>query len=231
MALTQTQIIRSLADALAWYEKELEWGVAPGELNHLTGRIGELYAAMITRGQMALQTNERGYDVVSADNERISVKTITSTTNVRFNANTFHLVDRVMVLRINVDDDEGISIESLWDKSAAEARAEIGDRLVFYPNSRTQRERKPIENLRVVDQASYGEVTIKQYENATILVFRAGIQVPVAKPVLREIAAKIGVDIMRSNGEQKDTRQIGAGVIKMLKAIKLGDRLTIDVNP
>jgi hypothetical protein len=106
MALSQTQIIRSLADALAWYEKELEWGVAPGELNHLTGRIGELYAAMITRGQMALKTNERGYDVVSADNERISVKTITSTTSVRFNANTFHLVDRVMVLRINGERDE-----------------------------------------------------------------------------------------------------------------------------
>lgn len=230
MALTQTQIIRSLADALAWYEKELDWGVAPGELNHLTGRIGELYAAMITRGQMALKTNERGYDVVSADNERISVKTITSSANVRFNANTFDLVDRVMVLRINVDDDEGISIESLWDKTAIEARAEIGDRLVFYPNSRTQRAEKPIENLRVVDEASHGDVTIKQYENGTILVFRNDTQLPVAKSVLREIAAKIGVDFMRATGEQKNTRQIGTGVIKMLKAIELGQKLQIDLE-
>jgi hypothetical protein len=73
MALSQTQVIQSLAEALAWFEKELGWGVAPAELNHLTGRIGELYAAMITRGQMALETNQRGYDVISADNERISV--------------------------------------------------------------------------------------------------------------------------------------------------------------
>ena len=63
--LTQVQIIQSLAEALSWFEKELSWGVAPAEMNHLTGRIGELYVAMITRGQMALETNQRGYDVVS----------------------------------------------------------------------------------------------------------------------------------------------------------------------
>lgn len=58
--LSQVQIIQSLAEALSWFEKELNWGVSPGELNHLTGRIGELYAAMMTRGQMALDTNQRG---------------------------------------------------------------------------------------------------------------------------------------------------------------------------
>ena len=57
--LSQTQIIRSLGQALEWFEKELYWGVAPGQLNHLTGRIGELYAAMVTRGQMARATNQR----------------------------------------------------------------------------------------------------------------------------------------------------------------------------
>jgi hypothetical protein len=60
--LSQVQIIQSLAEALSWFEKELGWGVAPAELNHLTGRIGELYAAMITRGQMALATNQQGLD-------------------------------------------------------------------------------------------------------------------------------------------------------------------------
>ncbi|TWI90602.1 hypothetical protein IQ03_04954, partial [Gemmobacter caeni] len=76
--LSQTQIIRSLGQALEWFEKEIGWGVSPGELNHLTGRIGELYAAMVTRGQMALATNQRGYDVVSGDGDYISVKTVTS---------------------------------------------------------------------------------------------------------------------------------------------------------
>jgi hypothetical protein len=82
--LTQVQIIQSLAEALSWFEKEISWGVSAGELNHLTGRIGELYAAMITRGQMALDTNQHGYDVVSASNERISVKTVTTSTHVDF---------------------------------------------------------------------------------------------------------------------------------------------------
>jgi hypothetical protein len=111
--LTQVQIIQSLAEALAWFEKELSWGVAPAELSHLTGRIGEFYAAMITRGQMALETNQRGYDVVSSANERISVKTVTTSSHVSFNASTFEYVDRVIVLRVNVDDELGISVEEL----------------------------------------------------------------------------------------------------------------------
>lgn len=93
--LSQIQIIQSLAEALSWFEKEISWGVSSGELNHLTGRIGELYVAMITRGQMALDTNQRGYDVVSASNERISVKTITTSTHVGFNQNTLHRASRV----------------------------------------------------------------------------------------------------------------------------------------
>ena len=60
---------------MAWFERELQWGVPPTDLRHLCGRIGELYAALITNGQMAFATNQQGYDVVSAQGERISVKT------------------------------------------------------------------------------------------------------------------------------------------------------------
>ncbi|WKL31309.1 hypothetical protein Q1M65_31945 [Sinorhizobium meliloti] len=121
--LTQVQIIQSLAEALSWFEKEVSWGVSPGELNHLTGRIGELYAAMITRGQMALDTNQHGYDVVSASNERVSVKTVTTSNHVSFNQNTFHHVDRIMVLRVNVDDEKGVSVEEVLDIPANDAQA------------------------------------------------------------------------------------------------------------
>lgn len=56
------QIIRSLGEALAWFEKEVEWGADPAELRHLhlSGRIGELSVATITRSQMAPRTNQRG---------------------------------------------------------------------------------------------------------------------------------------------------------------------------
>jgi len=49
MALTQMQIIQSLGEAMAWFERELNWGVEPTELRHLCGRIGELYAALIAQ--------------------------------------------------------------------------------------------------------------------------------------------------------------------------------------
>jgi len=75
MALTQMQLIQSLGEAMSWFERELSWGVKPTEMPHLCGRIGELYVALITNGQMAPEVNQRGYDVVSGDGERISVKT------------------------------------------------------------------------------------------------------------------------------------------------------------
>lgn len=65
MALTQMQIIQSLGEAMSWFERELQWGVEPTELRHLIGRIGELYAALISNGQMATEGNQKGYDVVS----------------------------------------------------------------------------------------------------------------------------------------------------------------------
>ena len=73
MPLSQGQIIRSIAEARSWFEKEPAWGVVPAELRHLTGRVDELYTAITTRGQMTLAVNQHGYDVVSADGEHISV--------------------------------------------------------------------------------------------------------------------------------------------------------------
>ena len=60
MSLSQVQIIRSQADALQWFEKELSWGAEVAKLRHLTGRIDELYNAMIMRGQMAVAVNQVG---------------------------------------------------------------------------------------------------------------------------------------------------------------------------
>lgn len=219
MALSQTQVIQSLAEALAWFEKELGWGVAPAELNHLTGRIGELYAAMITRGQMALETNQRGYDVISADNERISVKTVTSSVHVSFNPNTFDQVDRVMVLRVNVDDEDGVSVETLLDCSAAEFLEKHGKdsgKHVF-GTSVGSRPKQSLDNLQVSDEASWGDYLVRQFENGTIQVLISGNLQQMAKPHLREIAAAIGVDLLNSNSRAKNTRQLGADIIKVLQ--------------
>lgn len=121
MSLSQTQIIRSLGEALQWFEKELAWGAQIAELRHLTGRIGELYTAMITRGQMAKAVNQVGYDVVSAEGEKISVKTITSSTHVSFNASTLQHATRVMILQIEVEENEP-SIRELFNCTIEELR-------------------------------------------------------------------------------------------------------------
>ncbi|KQU94662.1 hypothetical protein ASD00_22440 [Ensifer sp. Root31] len=219
--LTQVQIIQSLAEALSWFEKEVSWGVSPGELNHLTGRIGELYAAMITRGQMALDTNQRGYDVVSAANERISVKTVTSSNHVSFNQNTFHHVDRIMVLRVNIEDEKGVSVEELLDTSAHDAQQLMrsqGGKLV-YPIARGIREERPVDDLEVTARASYADLEIVQYESGAIRIRRDGEDQPVVvKELLRSIATEVGVDLFNSKGGLKNTQALGIDVIRAVHA-------------
>lgn len=221
MALTQVQIIQSLAEALSWFEKELSWGVSAAELNHLTGRIGELYAAMITRGQMALESKQRGYDVISAENERISVKTITSSSHVTFNPSTFSLVDRVMVLRVNIDEEAGVSVEEILDCSSTdflERHSGSADRLVFRISQ--PRKVRPVEGLAISDEAAYEQTVVRQYENGTIKVLIGDEPQAVSKPALREIAARIGVDLLNASSQPKNTRQLGADIIRSLNAIQ-----------
>ncbi len=191
-------------------------------MNHLTGRIGELYAATITREQMAPETNQRGYDVISADNERISVKTITSSVHVSFNANTFDQVDRVMIPRVNVDDEEGVSVETLLDCSAADFLERFGKdsgKHVFSVSSGS-RPRKSLDNLQISDEATFGNHLIRQYENGMIEALLEGKVQSITKPHLRTIAAKIGVDLLNSNSNTKNVRQLGANIIKALRAME-----------
>jgi hypothetical protein len=222
--LTQVQIIQSLAEALSWFEKEIAWGVSPGELNHLTGRIGELYAAMITRGQMALDTNQRGYDVVSAENERISVKTVTSTKNITFNPNTFDKVDRVMILRVNVDDEKGISVEEIFDGTTDEANARLRSRgkALFFSIARSPRTVRPLTELQVIAKAAFRGIEIVQYENGAVRICKDDIPLPVVvKDRLKPIAIELGVDILNTKGSVKNTQQLGNDIIRRIHAAKL----------
>lgn len=233
--LSQTQIIRSLGQALEWFEKEVGWGVSPGELNHLTGRIGELYAAMVTRGQMALATNQRGYDVVSLEGEYISVKTVTSSNHVKFRASTFDIVQRVMILRLVVEDDT-VSIEEILDCPADDIRRRgvnsdgsytvpvTGSSLEYgvEHTANSGRQRLPIQELKKLKEtgsATHETYRIVQYENGTVLVESNGQVQDVTKPILRGIAKEVGVDILNASGNMKNTRSLGADIIKALSEI------------
>lgn len=214
MSLSQVQIIRSLAEALAWFEKELAWNVSPAELRHLTGRIGELYAAMITRGQMALSVNQHGYDVVSAEGQRISVKTITSSNHVRFKKSTLREASHVMILRLNVSEGEA-SIEELFRGSINELTplcSDIGSGL-HYPINKPASGPIALDGLAITGSAQIGQWRVIQFENGSIVVEANGRRAPFAKPVLNEIAAAQGVSILNCNGNRMNTRQLGATII------------------
>lgn len=222
MALTQMQIIQSLGEAMSWFERELQWGVEPTELRHLIGRIGELYAALISNGQMATEVNQKGYDVVSEKGERISVKTTAMMGlggHISFNSKTLSLVDRVIILRVNTEE---MQIELLLDVSVTEALRLMSvngtgkntislSKLIDRPKRSTE--------LKHVKTASYGSRVIKELENGTIEVYVDEKLMPIAKPELRKLAAELNLSIFNVNGNPYNTRQLGAVVMNALGAI------------
>ncbi len=222
MALTQMQLIQSLGEAMAWFEREISWGVPPTELRHLCGRIGELYAALITNGQMATEVNQRGYDVVSADGDRISVKTTASMGaggHVTFNSNSLEFVDRVIVLRVNTEE---MQIETLLNAPIAEAVSLMsmtneGKRTISFGRL----VRKPIsrDDIKSVQEVPFQEYLIRELENGSIEVMHEGKMLLPVKPVLRELARQLNVGLLNSNGNALNTRQLGSQIIKSVQEL------------
>lgn len=219
MALTQMQLIQSLGDAMAWFERELQWGVAPTELPHLCGRIGELYAALITNGQMATTVNQQGYDVVSAQGERISVKTTAmmgSSGHVSFNSNTLSQVDRVIVLRVNTEE---MQVEVLLNVPVQEAIERMtpevqGRRTISL--SRLVGAFTPRAEIQIAKEVRYNDYVVRELETGTIEVQRDEVIVNPVKPILRELAVELNVPLLNSAGNPFNTRQLGSHVIRTI---------------
>ena len=224
MPLTQMQIIQSLGDAITWFEREIGWGIPAGELRHLNGRIGELYAALITNGQMATNVNQKGYDVVADTGERVSVKTTTMMTgsgHVSFNPNTLDIVDRVIILRVNTDE---MQIETLFNDTI-----EAATEFMAAPNSEGKRNialsklistSPPREDIPTILSVKYENYIIEALENGAINVFANDVLASPTQPELRNIAAKLGVDTLNSNGNPYNTRQLGSLVITAVENSK-----------
>jgi hypothetical protein len=222
MALTQMQLIQSLGEALSWLERELTWGVQPTELRHLCGRIGELYTALITNGQMAERVNQRGYDVVSSDGERISVKTTAmmgNTGHVSFNSNSLGEVDRVVVLRINTEE---MQVETLLNASIQDAvnlmsTEANGTRAL--PLRRLIKEPKQRSEVRTVKEVSYLDYIVRELETGSIEVEHIGEFKQPVKPVLRDIARHLNISLVSSSGNTLTTRQLGSQIIKAIQEL------------
>ena len=88
------------------------------------GQYVELFAAVMTNGQMALEVNQKGYDVVSSKGERISVKTTAAGGpggHVSFNPKTLSNVDRVIILRVNAEEREIETLNRVSEWTPAKA--------------------------------------------------------------------------------------------------------------
>lgn len=219
MGMTQMQLIQSLGEAMGWLERELQWEVDPAELRHLVGRIGELYAAVITGGQLANQVNQKGYDVISREGERISVKTTTMTSgsgHVAFNENTLEQVDRVMVFRVNVEE---MQVETLFDGTVAAAKDLMANGNIALsklgPKSRKTTESGAAE-IKVVAEVSHGEYRVRELETGSIEVLTPQGKVEVVKPVLLDICRQVGLSPVNGNGNPMNTRQLGYQIIRHL---------------
>ncbi|CAJ1892508.1 DUF6998 domain-containing protein [Aeromonas caviae] len=230
MSLSQFQIIQSLGKSLEWLQQELLWGVSAQELSHLTGRIGELYTAMYTYGQMALENNQHGYDVISSDGERISVKTITTSNHVSFTKSTLSYVDRIVILEINTTDLEiNILVDSKKEDLLPLLKNTNGKKLSYSLGNKTRskdgmkssktREIKPLSEMEVREEVCYKNHIIRQYENGTIEVLTDGISEKITKPMLIVIAKELNISPINSAGSKMNTRQLGDKIIKNIKVI------------
>jgi len=216
------QIIQSLGEAMAWFERELTWGVPPTELRHLCGRIGELYAALITNGQMATEVNQRGYDVVSKEGEHISVKTTATASgsgHATFSGSSLAYVDRVIVLRINTEE---MQIETVLDAPIAEAlsmmSAESNGKRTLYLGG-IGKVPKPRGKLKEVRAVSFRNFVIRELETGTIEVERDGVSILPAKPALRDVALLLNISLVNPSGTPLTTRQLGTQIIKSVRAL------------
>ncbi|WP_092762823.1 hypothetical protein [Rhodoferax sp. OV413] len=230
MALTQMQIIQSLGEAMSWFERELSWGVPPTELRHLCGRIGELYAALITNGQMATEVNQKGYDVVSETGERISVKTTAMmgmTGHVAFNSRSLEFVDRVIVLRMNTEE---MQVETLLNAPISDVLPLLsgpseGKRILTL--GRIVDRRKVRSDIAPVNEVSIDRYTLRELETGTIEVQQDGVLLTPVKPVLRELAIRFNVSLINGKGNEFNTRQLGTQVIRAVAALT-GERIVPD---
>ncbi|WP_114325674.1 DUF6998 domain-containing protein [Candidatus Colwellia aromaticivorans] len=222
MALTQMQIIQSLGEAMSWLERELDWGVPATELRHLSGRIGELYAAMITNGQMVTEVNQRGYDVVSDLGERISVKTTArmgSVGHIRFNNNTLELVDKIIILRINTEE---MQVEILFNGCVEKAKELMINSDGSKSNiamSKLIKTAKTDSDIPAIKTAKYGGYIIEELESGTIQIKKNDKLVSPVKPILRGIAEDRNISILNGNGKPFNTRQLGSIVIRAINEL------------
>lgn len=99
--LNQEQIQRLYEDYMQLLELEVKiFDCQPTETRHLIGRLGEFKSALLTKGTLAREVNQHGFDVIGSSGRRISVKTTAQKSGfVSINQNTLDKVDDLIILQ------------------------------------------------------------------------------------------------------------------------------------
>jgi hypothetical protein len=171
---------------------------------------------------MATEVNQAGYDVVSAEGQRISVKTTAregSGGRISFNANTLEHLDRIIILRVNTDE---MQVETLLDELVEDVKLQIfstlKDEKYLIAVSKLVTKKSTKRQLTRVTEATLDNYRIIELENGTIAVFQDNSLVTPSKPYLRKIAKDLGVSIINSNGNPFNTRQLGSTLIREINS-------------
>lgn len=71
----------------------------------------------------------------------------------------------------------------------------------------------------LMDEVAYGNYILRQRESGSIEIERDGVQVQPVKPALRDLASRLGVALENSNGNDLNTRQLGARIMSAVRAL------------
>jgi hypothetical protein len=109
--------------------------------------------------------------------------------------------------------DRTYAFTTQWGNRTLEA---VGNLLSVMPAG-TQIEHSP--TTPVVNEVSYGDYVLRQRENGTIEVEHEGALVQPALPTLRELAQNLNLSLLNGRGNEQNTRQLGAQVMKAIATL------------
>jgi len=222
MASSQIEQIRSLDEAMQWFERELQWGVPVSELAHLVGRIGNLYIALHSNGQLAVAQSQLGYDVVSSSGERFSVSTIAGTLidgEINFTRNRLERIDRVAIVFFNTDE---MDVQILLDSRVSELEKYVmvqGDKIIL-PLKLLIPAKKKQKYITVLREVKYKDYMLFELENGDFEIELYGDPVPNKRGILLKVAAELGVPVQRGMGRVNNSRVVGTMVIDTIVSNK-----------
>jgi hypothetical protein len=94
-----------------------EFGVKPTEVRHLIGRLGEFHCALAVNGTLARTANQHGFDVISKNGRKISVKTTAQIVGfIPISSSTISRADDLMIIQYQ---DQKLSIVYFGDINKA----------------------------------------------------------------------------------------------------------------